>query len=182
MVETLIIAIGIQVVFVVVAILLDKTTSLLVNILGTITSKKAVNIVYNIVTFIGVVHHEISHALIAKISGAKVTGINLYKVDLSRGTLGSIGFRARGPKLLKDIQRSLTAMAPIITAPITMYFMYHYGVVGCENIWILSFMYYSMLSIALHMTLSKEDWYIYRKGCIGTTLILWIILYFVIKG
>lgn len=70
-------------------------------------------------TILGVVHHELSHALMVLISGAKLEGIRLTQ----RGdTLGAVYFRPRGNILARSIQYCLVQIGPIIfgTASITI--------------------------------------------------------------
>lgn len=63
-------------------------------------------------TFIGVIHHELSHILLALLSGAKIADFELFKPN--GRTLGEVKIIPRGPIFLKAIQKSLSGMAPII--------------------------------------------------------------------
>ena len=72
-------------------------------------------------TFIGVIHHELSHALMATIFGAKVTEINIFK--FSGDTLGNVKFVPRGPKIIKALQMCFAALAPAVCGMATLALM-----------------------------------------------------------
>lgn len=59
-------------------------------------------------TYIGVIHHELSHAFLAILTGAKVLKISLAKKGtVHNGQLGSVTFAPRGPKVIRNIQCTL---------------------------------------------------------------------------
>ena len=61
--------------------------------------------VMNILTFVGTIHHELSHALYALITGAKVTNVEVFKPKDDR--LGCVEFIPRGNWFTKALQMTL---------------------------------------------------------------------------
>ena len=89
-------------------------TRLLSALLGLIDhSGKLFLFIANTLTFPGVCYHELSHALFAFITGAKIKKIVLYHKQ--KDTLGSVEMIPRGPLPLKWLQLSFSACAPVIT-------------------------------------------------------------------
>lgn len=71
-------------------------------------------------TAIGVVHHELSHALFAKLTGARVDEIALFKNTTEEDkTLGYVIVSYSTRPILGAIQQFFTAIAPVVTALIT---------------------------------------------------------------
>ena len=72
----------------------------------------------NYVLFFGVVVHELSHALFALITGAKITKIVLFKPD--NGSLGHVEFQTRGDAFSRALQLSVSACAPVVVGSILL--------------------------------------------------------------
>lgn len=128
-------------------------------------------------TFVGVIHHELSHALMALIWGAQVTEVNIFK--FKGDTLGNIKFIPRGPKFFKDLQICFAALAPAICGISTLYLLFNYVNMRFDFIWWQwAILIYIELSILLHMTLSSVDIKAAVKGMFTTLVITYIILFF----
>ena len=116
----------------------------------------------NTLTFMGVVFHELSHAFVAFILGAKIRKINLYKRNGNQ--LGSVIYSPKGPAMLKSIQMSISAAAPVFMGVITQLFMFY----ALQNVnmpvWLVIFLCYLSFSIAMHMDMSADDVMVYLKG------------------
>ncbi|MCR5128631.1 MAG: hypothetical protein K6B69_11090 [Lachnospiraceae bacterium] len=138
-------------------------TRLLANLLSLINpSGKLFLFVANTLTFPGVCYHELSHALFAFITGAKVKKIVLYHKEGNH--LGYVEMIPRGPLPLKWMQMSFSACAPVIT-----------GLIGeCVILWVFAtltlptwgyilcgFFFFCLL---LHMEMSGADIKGYLKG------------------
>lgn len=126
------------------------------------------------ITFIGVVHHELSHALFALISGAKITSMDLFKPK--NGTLGSVSISPRGSGILKSIQMTLTAIAPVVTGMISMSLIVWIGIKNNLDIWWTVILIYLFLSILFHSTMSKADLKCALKGLPICVIIIFIVV------
>ena len=130
------------------------------------------------ITFIGVIHHELSHMLLAIITGAKVKNFSLFR--LSGSNLGEVNIAQRGPFIIRKIQQSLTAVAPVICGAVSIYLLYVFQLntleFGLNTGNIISIII--AMHIGYHMTLSKQDVKVAFGGIIVTTLILFIVCYF----
>lgn len=114
----------------------------------------------NYLTFPGTILHELSHAFVATITGAKVTEISFFDFGLS---LGHIKYRPRGNKFMRALQDSLTACAPVISGCIALPLLFillgnveslvaHIGVI------------YLIVCVIDHMTMSIVDIINYFRG------------------
>lgn len=128
-------------------------------------------------TFVGVIHHELSHALMALIWGAQVTEVNIFK--FKGDTLGNVKFIPRGPKFFKDLQMCFAALAPAICGISSLYLLFNFVNMRYSFVWWQwIILIYIELSILLHMTLSTVDIKAALKGMFTTLLIMYIIFFF----
>ena len=139
--------------------------------------KKVGEFLVNRFTFLGVIHHEISHAFMALICGAQVTEVSIFK--FKGDMLGNVKFIPRGPKLFRDLQICLAALAPAICGIGTLYLMVYFlnfkiGYTG----WKIVLIIYTEVSILLHMTLSSVDIKAALKGMVTTLLVTFCIFFF----
>jgi hypothetical protein len=102
-----------------------------------------------------VIHHELSHALIAFITGAKIVSIQLFHPDGKR--LGNVTYIPRGPKVWQSIQAALSAIAPVILGLSSIYLLYSRVLAICTKPYQYFIIYYLLISILIHSTLSKQD-------------------------
>lgn len=129
----------------------------------------------NYLTFIGTVHHELAHAIFAFCTGAKIIKIDLFYP--AGHTLGKVIFKPRGNVITKSIQLTMSAIAPVILGCITEYFLISYITANSLS-GIASFViYYLIISILLHMTMSKQDIENALKGLPICTIIIYVIVY-----
>ena len=139
--------------------------------------KKVGEFLVNRFTFLGVIHHELSHAFMALICGAQVTEVSIFK--FKGDMLGNVKFIPRGPKLFRDLQICLAALAPAICGIGTLYLMVYFlnfkiGYTG----WKIVLIIYTEVSILLHMTLSSVDIKAALKGMVTTLLVTFCIFFF----
>lgn len=127
-------------------------------------------------TFIGVIHHELSHALLAFISGAKIVKVTLFKIDNKNRSLGEVVYRTRGHWIIRKIQSGLAGIAPVICASITLVLIYNYILLensyGGLIFWVGVVL---MSQIGYHMTLSRADLKASKTGIPILILIVYII-------
>ena len=116
----------------------------------------------NYVLFFGVVIHELSHALFALITGAKITEIALFKPD--NGSLGHVNFQTRGDPFLRALQLSVSACAPVVVGSIllTLLIFKVFPVLSTTILWVLTI--YAAVSVLFHMNMSGADLKCYFKG------------------
>lgn len=136
--------------------------------------------IINKVTFLGVIHHELAHAIIFFLTGAKVVKMQLFTLNSRSGHLGQVQVIHRGSWLLRNIQRTLGAVAPVFlgiaNVAMILSIVRNYDLYG----WLDTFLYYLALSIFIHMDLSKEDVKVALKGLPITYGVL-VIIIFIIK-
>lgn len=137
---------------------------------------KFANIFINRITFIGVMHHELSHTLFALLTGAKITSIRLFKPNKQAGSLGSISYATRGPLVLRAIQSTLTSMAPTICGTISVICICKFGF--SDVIWKNILFGCLLLCIVIHMNMSTQDIKIALKGLPICLLIVFVIFYY----
>jgi hypothetical protein len=140
---------------------------------------KAGMFIVNRLTFPGTIHHELSHALFAFVTGAKVTDIKL--LTFQGNELGSVKFKPRGTAFLQSIQLCFASLAPVIMGIISLYLMVtmlnpRYAAPQ----WQYFVLIYLEISIFIHMTLSGKDILVALKGLPGMLLLL--ILIFCLSG
>ncbi len=105
-------------------------------------------------TYIGTVIHELSHAAVAFLTGAKVKKITL----IPKGTtLGSVEYVPRGNKFLQGLQMSLSAIAPTIVGTLLLWLLFTEVHPLLTEAWHYVLFYYLALSILFHMDLSLQD-------------------------
>ena len=128
-------------------------------------------VVRNYVTYPGTIHHEFAHALLATVTGAKVTSITL----VPRGqTLGQVEFIPRGNIFLRSLQLSISAVAPVICGGISLSLMYMFLWQKLTEWWHYPFFIYFFVSILFHMTMSTQDLKNFAKGLIPSLIVIYI--------
>lgn len=134
----------------------------------------------NRLTFIGVIHHELSHLILALIFGAKVKKFKLFEVK--NGTLGHVDIIPRGNIFIRSLQLAMCGMAPVICGCISLYLLYYdiynTGIDELLNIKTLIEIIL-MIQISYHMSMSKPDFKAALKGLWLVYIILVIALYFI---
>lgn len=127
----------------------------------------------NYFTFLGVVHHELSHALFGFITGAKITKVNLFKPNGI--SLGNVQMIYRGPWLFRCIQGCLSAIGPVVMGIITTSLIVAYLLPNISSIYAMIFIYYLIFSIIMHMTMSSQDMACFMKGVAGVYILVMIV-------
>lgn len=129
----------------------------------------------NYLTFIGVIHHELAHALLGFVTGAKIVKINLFKPQ--GNTLGSVEMYNRGNFFIRSIQMTFTSVAPLICGGLSILLLYTTILPSVSNPLVLILLWYVIVSIALHMTMSLADLKCFVKGSYGVCLLILIVCY-----
>lgn len=132
------------------------------NILARLLGAKTAMIIVNWVTFPGVVHHEMAHALFGIVTGAKIKEMELFKP--SGTSLGYVKFAFSGNIILRSIQYVFISIAPIVCGSISTVLIFYYTKSNSFSIWVLILIIYLLISIIFHMTMSTQDLKVMFKG------------------
>lgn len=129
--------------------------------------RRAAFFVMNYATFPGVILHELSHALVAKLCGCRIDEMKLF--EPSGDSLGYVRFSCTGPKRKQSFQMAASACAPVLC-----------GLALVPGIWRLAgifhgallqaLLFHAAVSVGCHMSMSGADMKSYRKGALGLFL------------
>lgn len=106
-------------------------------------------------TLIGVIHHELAHALFAVITGAKVIQIQLF--PSKDGKLGFVKFQMRGPRVLQALQQTMTSIAPVVCGCISLLVLVWIEQYHCTLWWHYGIAIFLQINLVLHMNMSSQD-------------------------
>lgn len=146
----------------VLGLVIDFITSVILNAIARHLNKGIALFVGNWLTFVGVIHHELAHMLMAIISGARVDKVQLFKPQ--NDTLGKVSITPRGNIVLQKVQTTLTAIGPVILGLLSLYLINYFWLANCTEIWQYLIVGYLMFSIFIHMTMSKQDIKVCAEG------------------
>ena len=135
----------------------------LYRILSKITSEKTAMIIVNWLTVPGVVHHELSHAALAVITGAHITEFRPFWLDRSNGSLGHVNFVARGPLAVRCLQYTLISTAPVLLGSSTVLFA-TISIRTSLTPAMKFFLYYMAFSVFIHASMSFADVKVMLRG------------------
>ena len=116
----------------------------------------------NFVTFPGTIFHELSHLLLAILTGSKVVEVKLLEV--SGDSLGHVTYCNRGPKILHPIQDTLTACAPAVLGFWASAILLDIILIGGYAWWEYVILWYFLISLIDHATMSPADLKNYFHG------------------
>lgn len=157
-------------------LMITLINNLICGIIAGIIGDRAAGVTRNYLTYPGTVHHELAHALLALLTGARVVQINLKPHG---NTLGSVTLIPRGNFITKSIQLALSAIAPVLCGFITLTLMTVYAYPVCITWWQFAIFGYFFLSVLFHMNLSPQDVHNAFHGLPVVMLILFVIFLFV---
>ena len=135
----------------------------LYRILSKITSEKTAMIIANWLTVPGVVHHELSHAALAVITGAHITEFRPFWLDRSNVSLGHVNFVARGPLAVRCLQYTLISTAPVLLGSSTVLFA-TISIRTSLTPAMQFFLYYMAFSVFIHASMSFADVKVMLRG------------------
>ena len=153
----------------------SKFDIFLIEKMSSVSGKKLARFIINRVMIAGVVFHELSHALFAKLTGARVTKIK-FLVLFSKDTLGSVTFTPVGNKAQQSIQLCLASCAPVLMAFIAVPLFVILAVfVDIGFVWRVLFAYLA-ISVLCHASMSSADLNLYKTGAryVGPMLCLFV--------
>ena len=176
--NTVIVALQNTLILMLATIIIGRTIDLIIEILLKIMSKhlgsKFTLLFANRLTFIGTIHHELSHAIVLLLTGAQIVKIDLFKPQGNR--LGQVKYINRGNIVFRSIQNTLSSIAPVLIGIISETLIYK--ALGLRDDWWFKLtISYIMISILLHMTMSKQDLKAAIKGLPICSIIIFILMY-----
>lgn len=134
-------------------------------------------IIRNYLTYPGTIHHELAHALLVVLTGARLIRINLVPKGT---TLGSVEFEPRGNLFTKALQLSLSAIAPVVLGSVSLFLLWSFAIPNLHEIWQFILFWYIFASILFHMTMSGADYMNFFKGFIPSFIVIFLV--FLILG
>ncbi len=146
----------------------------LYRILSKITSEKTAMIIVNWLTVPGVVHHELSHAALAVITGAHITEFRPFWPNRNNGSLGHVNFTAQGPLFTRCIQYTFISTAPVLLGTATTFFLFLFSQRASLPLHTIIIIAYLTFSIIIHASMSLADvkvmlrgiWVLYLTTCV----------------
>lgn len=156
-------------------VLLGRLKTATLNVLCSVFGTAAGEFIINRLTFPGTIHHELSHALLAAVSGARVTRIRLF--NLHGSTLGSVQLIPRGGALLQSLQLCLSAIAPALCGMVTLYLLTQVAFPMSTQPWQRIVLGYLSFSVLIQMTLSRQDLKNARRGLPLTFWLLFTVFF-----
>lgn len=165
MIVSAIFSLGLVLSVILIGHLIERLEQYQLRILANGIGSKIAYFVCNRVTFVGTIVHELSHALFVVLTGAILRKVRLFEISAD-GTLGHVEFSLTGPKWKQCCQLSLVSCAPVFVGILLEYillrvvFLYNFGFVRELLLW------YFIISILDHMSMSHVDIKNYLKGMI----------------
>jgi hypothetical protein len=158
-------AVAILIPFIIIAVglAINLLGEALATLLSFFTGEWFAFVLVNYVFFPGVMLHELSHALMAVLTGARVTELALFKRE--GNSLGHVNYVGRGNAVMLALQCLLTSSAPMYIGGLIVYLCWHFGFeVKGVDLWLKILLGYIGVSMFYHMTMSTEDIKVYVKG------------------
>ena len=162
---------------VIVGLLLHGVETLQFKVIGAFSHDLA-RFFVNYLTFPGVVIHEMSHLFFAVVTGAEVRDVCFFGDD--DGHLGHVTTHSRGPWFVVALQYTLIAIAPIIVGLALGYFLLWYIWAEPHPLWANVGLWYLLVSIINHCTMSESDIEGYFRGV--WIFVIPLFLFFFILG
>lgn len=155
---------------IVVGVVIDNIERFFMEALVRTFGFKAIRI-SEVVTFMGVVIHELSHALFATLTGAVVTKIKFFTTK-EDDCLGYVLYYTRGNIFTRSLQHAMCACAPTVvgmTLEAVLLFLFRFGILQSPMSRFMAL--YLMVSMLIHMSMSIQDLKNYLKGFIGVMVV-----------
>lgn len=133
-----------------------------------VSGRNAACLVFNRLTFPGVVLHESAHAFLAFLTGAHVERVRF--AEFSRRRLGHVDCVLRGNRIQRMAQSFFVSCAPVVLGFPCEWFLFS-AYRACGG-WRKAFTAYLMFCVTCHMSMSPEDVRGYLKGCPAMFLFL----------
>lgn len=154
-------------------VIMEWFAEAITTVIGFVTGPLVAFGIRNYATYLGTVIHELSHAVVAFLTGAKVRKITL----VPRGaTLGSVEYTPRGNRFVRGLQQSLSAVAPTVVGTLLLWFLFADIHPFLKEVWQFVLFYYLALSILFHMDLSMADLRNFFSGILSFLALTFVVL------
>lgn len=150
---------------VVIGLVMNRIEQLQMRLIAGKGGARLANFACNYLTFPGTVIHELSHAMLAMMSGAKVVDIKCFEI-FSHGRLGHVDFILRGPAWKQRLQMALTSCAPVVIGLMLEVSLLRTVICYPLEKWMQISIWYLVISIADHMSMSNVDLRNYFRGLV----------------
>ena len=147
----------------------------ILRVIGQAVGGETAWFIANRATFLGVVHHECAHALVAVLTGGKVEQMQLFHPQGDQ--LGCVIWRPR--RLYPGacaIQYTLVSIAPVVFGCCNVYLLWNNIFPLCTRVWQMLLLGYVMLSIFIQSTMSRQDVRVAAKGLPVCAVIIFAVL------
>ncbi|MGN0194218.1 MAG: hypothetical protein ACI39G_03835 [Pseudoramibacter sp.] len=165
----------VPVLIVVLGLAVRLITRVLLTVLGLFIGGEAAYLFGNYLTYPGVVHHELAHALLAWLLGARIQRITLRPQGQA---LGSVDFVPRGGRIRQALQMTLSSIAPVVLGLVTLTLIKHFLFAAGTAQWVHILGIYLAVCIFFHMDLSGQDVRVALAGLPVCLLILFCVFAF----
>lgn len=172
----IIVILGLALIFVL-QLILNIIVNTIVKIAAQLLGNKLVWLLLNVVPFVGTIHHELCHALLVLLSGAKLLHVELFKISKCR--LGKVIYTTRGNKLIQSLQNTLVSIAPTLFGSIHGTLILRFAYNSQNEAWIKGLLIYLGISILLHSRMSKQDIKTAKRGLLLSIIVLTLIVFII---
>lgn len=155
-------------------LLIYLINTMLYRLISKITSEKVAMIIVNWLTVPGVVHHELSHAALALITGAHITEFRPFWPNRSNGSLGHVNFTAEGPLFTRCIQYTFISTAPVLLGTASTVLLFLFSQRATLPLHTVILIIYMTFSIMIHASMSLADVKVMLRGIWVLYLAVWI--------
>ncbi len=157
-------ALAITLIIPLLGLIIHGTNRMIVGLIRMVFGNNIAFITANYLTFPGVVVHEISHALMAVLTGAKIVEFRPFWPDKEKGELGHVTITPRGNFLIRSIQSTFSSSAPVIFGLFTTAGLIYVVNTAELPTQINVALYYLVFSIIIHSTMSIQDIKVMLRG------------------
>ena len=156
--------------------LIHLIRTVILRVIGEVVGGETAWFIANRATFLGVVHHECAHALVAVLTSGKIEQMQMFHPQGDQ--LGCVVWRPR--RLYPGscaIQYTLVSIAPVVFGCCTVYFLGKYGFPLCTSVWQTILLGYILFSIFIQSTMSRQDMHVAAKGLPACAVIIFAVLF-----
>lgn len=156
--------------------LIHLIRTVILRVIGEVVGGETAWFIANRATFLGVVHHECAHALVAVLTGGKIEQMQLFHPQGDQ--LGCVVWRPR--RLYPGscaIQYTLVSIAPVVFGCCTVYLLGKYGFPLCTSAWQTILLGYILFSVFIQSTMSRQDMHVAAKGLPACAAIIFVVLF-----
>ncbi len=147
---------------IVIGFLMDRFEVIVYRLLSKHMSNKMAHILIYRVTWPGTAIHELSHALVGWMLGARILKIKIF--EFKGNQLGHVEFQCRGSKRTQMVQLGLLSCAPVLTGCLLLYLLIVYGLNPVRPWYVIAISAYLLVCVVIHMSMSGQDIKNYMKS------------------